>query len=178
MIMNSHDNDVLSTNSVVQMCTFRIAGYLFGVDILDVEEVDDSADIIPVYYGPPDVCGFINTHGRMLPVVNLYEKLRLDGKQKEERRAGSKIVVLRRSVNDSFGILVDDVCEAISIDPKRVIDRRSSGKRASEFRKSRRRRDLTLKGVYPLEEELLLVLNAAHSFGSRAGGNNLSIEAA
>jgi purine-binding chemotaxis protein CheW len=48
----------------------------------------------------------------------------------------------------------------VPIETKRVVDRRSSGGDTSESRELRRIRDEMVIGVYPLEKELLLILNA------------------
>jgi purine-binding chemotaxis protein CheW len=157
--MSDNDLDIFLNRSVVQMCTFRMAGRLFGVDILDVKEVNENVNITPIYHAPPNVCGYINIRGQILLVVNLHETFGLDQKQ-EGDQLGGKIVVFKQSVDEPFGILVDEVCDVVPIDPKRVVDRRSSGGESSESRELRRIRDEMVIGVYPLERELLLVLNA------------------
>jgi purine-binding chemotaxis protein CheW len=169
--MSDNDLDSFFNRSVVQMCTFRMAGRLFGVDILDVKEVNENISVTPIYHAPPDVCGYINIRGQILLVVNLHETLGLDQKQKAEQISGGKIVVFKQSVDEPFGILVDEVCDVVPIDPKRIVDRRSSAGETSEARELRRTRDEMVIGVYPLERELLLVLNARHILGT--GGKSV-----
>ena len=158
--MSDSDLDIFLNRSVIQMCTFRMAGRLFGVDILDVKEVNENVNITPIYHAPPDVSGYINIRGQILLVVNLHETFGLDQKRKAEQVAGGKIVVFKQSVDEPFGILVDEVCDVVPIETKRVVDRRSSGGDTSESRELRRVRDEMVVGVYPLEKELLLILNA------------------
>jgi len=148
-----------------------MAGRLFGVDILDVKEVNENVNITPIYHAPPDVCGYINIRGQILLVVNLHETFRFEQKRNEEQITGGKIVVFKQSVDEPFGILVDEVCDVVPIDPKRVVDRRSSVGETSEARESRRIRDEMVIGVYPLERELLLILNARRILG--AGAKNI-----
>jgi purine-binding chemotaxis protein CheW len=164
--MSENDLDNFLNRSLVQMCTFRMAGRLFGVDILDVKEVNENVNITPIYHAPPNVCGYINIRGQILLVVNLHETFGLDQKQKEEQITGGKIVVFKQSVDEPFGILVDEVCDVVPIDPKRIVDRRSSGGEISESRELRRIRDEMVIGVYPLERELLLILNARRILGA------------
>jgi len=142
-----------------------MAGRLFGVDILDVKEVNENVNITPIYHAPPEVCGYINIRGQILLVVNLHETFGLDRKEKTEQISGGKIVVFKQSVDEPFGILVDEVCDVVPVDPKRVVDRRSSVGDSSESRELRRIRDQMVIGVYPLERELLLVLNARRILG-------------
>lgn len=159
------DNEVDSFNNrpLIQMCTFRMAGRLFGVDILDVKEVNENVNVTPIYHAPPEVCGYINIRGQILLVVNLHETFGLE-KQKTEQTAG-KIVVFKQSVDEPFGILVDAVCDVVPIEPKRIVDRTSSVGETAEAREAHRSRDAMVIGVYPLDGELLLVLDARHILG-------------
>lgn len=168
--MSDNDLDGFLNRSVVQMCTFRMADRLFGVDILDVKEVNENINVTPIYHAPPDVCGYINIRGQILLVVNLHETFGLE-KQKTEQTSSGKIVVFKQSVDEPFGILVDEVCDVVPIDTQRVVDRRSSTADTAEARELRRVRDEMVVGVYPLEKELLLILNARRILGT--GGKNV-----
>ncbi|MDR1726789.1 MAG: chemotaxis protein CheW [Acidobacteriota bacterium] len=149
----------------VQMCTFRMANRLFGVDILDVKEVNENVNITPIYHASPDICGYINIRGQILLVVNLWETFGFD--QKDNASQAGKIVVFKSSVDEPFGILVDEVCDVVSVDPKRIVDRRAAGGDAiPEMRDMRHAREGVVIGVCPLEKELLLVLNAGHILGA------------
>ena len=165
--MSDNDLDIFLNRSVVQMCTFRMAGRLFGVDILDVKEVNENINVTPIYHAPPDVCGYINIRGQILLVVNLHETFGFKQRSKDEQASSGKIVVFKQSVDEPFGILVDEVCDVVQIDPKRIVDRRLSGGETAEARELSRIRDEMVIGVYPLEGELLLVLNARRILGAK-----------
>jgi len=168
--MSDNELDSFFNRSVIQMCTFRMAERLFGVDILDVKEVNENVNVTPIYHAPPNVCGYINIRGQILLVVNLHETFGLEQKQKVDQVYSGKIVVFKQSVDEPFGILVDEVCDVVPIDPKRIVDRRSSGGETAEARELRRIRDEMVLGVYPLEKELLLLLNARRILGAGKKG--------
>ena len=163
--MSDNELDSFLNRPLIQMCTFRMAGRLFGVDILDVKEVNENVNVTPIYHAPPEVCGYINIRGQILLVVNLHETFGLD-KQKTEQISGGKIVVFKQSVDEPFGILVDEVCDVVPIEPKRIVDRTSSMGETTEARELHRNRDAMVIGVYPLDGELLLVLDARHILGA------------
>ena len=165
--MSDNDIDIFFNRSAVQMCTFRMAGRLFGVDILDVKEVNENVSVTPIYHAPPDVCGYINIRGQILLVINLHKTLGFAREEKTEQTFSGKIVVFKQSVDEPFGILVDEVCDVVPIDPKRIVDRRASAGETAEARELRRIRDEMVVGVYPLERELLLVLNARRILGGK-----------
>jgi purine-binding chemotaxis protein CheW len=166
--MSQEDVDSLQ-NSVMQMCTFRMANRLFGVNILDVKEVNENTNVTPIYHAPPDICGYINIRGQILLVVNLRETFGFDQGHKTNVSTGGKVVVFKPTVDEPFGILVDEVCDVVSVEPSRIVDRRAGETGSSESTKElRRAREGVVFGVCPLERELLLVLNARHILGRQS----------
>jgi purine-binding chemotaxis protein CheW len=150
-------------NSTMQMCTFRMANRLFGVNILDVKEVNENTNVTPIYHAPKDICGYINIRGQILLVVNLRETFGFDHGHKIKTSGPGKVVVFKSSVDEPFGILVDEVCDVVSVDQSHIVDRRAGESNASEsVRELRRARDGVVVGVCPLDRELLLVLNARY----------------
>jgi purine-binding chemotaxis protein CheW len=163
--MSYEDMDSAS-NSTLQMCTFRMANRLFGVNILDVKEVNENTNVTPIYHAPPDICGYINIRGQILLVVNLRETFGFDHGHKASVGTAGKVVVFKHSVDEPFGILVDEVCDVVSVEQSRIVDRRAGESNASDaIREFRRAKDGIVMGVCPLERELLLVLNARHILG-------------
>jgi len=161
----SYEDADSAANSTLQMCTFRMANRLFGVNILDVKEVNENTNVTPIYHAPPDICGYINIRGQILLVVNLRETFGFDQGHKVAGGTG-KVVVFKHSVDEPFGILVDEVCDVVSIEQSRIVDRRANEINAPDSVKEfRRAKDGIVMGVCPLERELLLVLNARHILG-------------
>jgi purine-binding chemotaxis protein CheW len=162
----SYEDTESATNSTLQMCTFRMANRLFGVNILDVKEVNENTNVTPIYHAPPDICGYINIRGQILLVVNLRETFGFDQGHKASAGSGGKVVVFKHSVDEPFGILVDEVCDVVSVEQNRIVDRRAGETNASDaIKEVRRAKDGIVMGVCPLERELLLVLNARHILG-------------
>jgi len=162
---NEETTDAAAANSTLQMCTFRMANRLFGVNILDVKEVNENTNVTPIYHAPPDICGYINIRGQILLVVNLRETFGFDQGHKTGSGNG-KVVVFKHSVDEPFGILVDEVCDVVAVEQNRIVDRRAGETNTSDAVKEvRRAKDGIVMGVCPLERELLLVLNARHILG-------------
>ncbi|MDR2583488.1 MAG: chemotaxis protein CheW [Fibromonadaceae bacterium] len=162
--MSYEDTDTAAAGSTLQMCTFRMANRLFGVNILDVKEVNENTNVTPIYHAPPDICGYINIRGQILLVVNLRETFGFDQGHKVAGGTG-KVVVFKHSVDEPFGILVDEVCDVVSVDQSRIVDRRANEMTSDAVKEFRRAKDGIVMGVCPLERELLLVLNARHILG-------------
>jgi chemotaxis signal transduction protein len=165
--MNQEDIDP-AQNSIMQMCTFRMANRLFGVNILDVKEVNENTNVTPIYHAPPDICGYINIRGQILLVVNLRETFGFDHGHKTNVGTGGKVVVFKPTVDEPFGILVDEVCDVVSVEQNRIVDRRAGETNSDSARELRRAKEGIVFGVCPLEKELLLVLNARHILGKQS----------
>jgi len=161
----SYEDTDSAAGSTLQMCTFRMANRLFGVNILDVKEVNENTNVTPIYHAPPDICGYINIRGQILLVVNLRETFGFDQGHKVNPGGAGKVVVFKHSVDEPFGILVDEVCDVVSVDQSRIVDRRANEITSDAVKEFRRAKDGIVMGVCPLERELLLVLNARHILG-------------
>jgi len=158
----NYEEDALA-NSTMQMCTFRMSNRLFGVNILDVKEVNENTNVTPIYHAPPDICGYINIRGQILLVVNLRETFGFDYRHKTDSSIGGKVVIFKSVVDEPFGILVDEVCDVVSVEQNRIVDRRAGESNSSDaVRELRRAKDGIVMGVCPLDRELLLVLNARY----------------
>jgi len=169
--MNYEDTDQ-AQNATMQMCTFRMANRLFGVNILDVKEVNENTNVTPIYHAPSDICGYINIRGQILLVVNLRETFGFDHGHKTGSSGTSKVVVFKPTVDEPFGILVDEVCDVVSVEQSRIVDRRAGETNPSDsVRELRRARDGIVFGVCPLDKELLLVLNARYILAKQLADN-------
>jgi purine-binding chemotaxis protein CheW len=165
----SYEEPEVDLKSTMQMCTFRMANRLFGVNILDVKEVNENTNITPIYHAPSDICGYINVRGQILLVVNLRETFGFDQSHRAGPVSSGRVVVFKHSVDEPFGILVDEVCDVIAVEQSRIVDRRASAANvAPEIKEMRRSKDGIVMGVCPLEKELLLVLDARHILAKQA----------
>ncbi|MGL1935416.1 MAG: chemotaxis protein CheW [Fibrobacterales bacterium] len=145
---------------LVQLATFRIAGRLLGVDILDVKEVCDNISITPIHHASQKICGYMNIRGQILLVVDLRTEFGFDERAVDEK---SKVVVFKDTVDEPFGILVDSVENVADVFDGQITDRRDTevdGEVDSELLEKRMAKNDLCKGVCPLVDELVLILNS------------------
>lgn len=91
--------------------TFMIRDEHYGVSISKVREINQMMDITSVPKTPKFVEGVVNLRGKILPVVNLREKL---GFEKKAYDRETCIVVIESAVGH-VGIVVDAVREVIDL---------------------------------------------------------------
>lgn len=106
----------------MELCTFRLAGRLFGTEIGLVKEVVEHVNVAEVPHAPTDVSGIVNIRGKLHLVVDLR---RLFGFAPAETRSDVRLVLFKNAVGESLGVQVDSLGDVISIDPRSIEDRRA-----------------------------------------------------
>ncbi|MFZ5947275.1 MAG: chemotaxis protein CheW [Stygiobacter sp.] len=105
------------TNEILQLVSFKIANEEFGVDILNVQEINKMTQITRVPNAPDFVEGVINLRGRVIPIIDLRTRLKLE---KKEHDKDTRIIVVE-IVNKTVGFIVDAVKEVLRI-PTSIIE--------------------------------------------------------
>jgi purine-binding chemotaxis protein CheW len=130
----------------VELITFRSSGLLLGIDILQVKEINCHLRHTPVPFFAGDVCGVINLRGEVLTVIDLARLLRLSSVAHQ----GEPRYVIVASEKERIALLVD------AIDDVLTLDRGDFKPVPANFRSVPR---AAVSGIYPVAEELLIVLD-------------------
>src|SRR5262249_22341853 len=140
-----------------QFCSFFLDGLRFGVDVRKVQEVVPYQEMTRVPLAPPTVRGLLNLRGQIITGIDLRRRLEL-----AERPADSlPMNVVLRGEDSPVSFLVDDIGEVIEVDAD-----------ACEPPPETLRgpvREL-IQGVYPLPDELLLVLDTDRTMNVTKSG--------
>ncbi|PCI27855.1 MAG: hypothetical protein COB67_07640 [SAR324 cluster bacterium] len=139
--------------SSYQFVSFRVAGELFGVSILDVKEVTPMINITPVYHAPEEVLGYVNIRGEIHLVLDPRLILGLPAKKPDEN---SRIVIFKPTIAAPMGILVDHMEDVIEV---RAHEVEQSGSIQGSSQGDNLNSQM-ISGICKLEKELLVVLNA------------------
>lgn len=105
------------STELLQLVSFKIANEEFGVDILNVQEINKMSTITKVPNSPGFVEGVINLRGRVIPVVNLRTKMNMPNRDYDK---DTRIIVVDLS-GKTVGFLVDSVSEVLRI-PRNIIE--------------------------------------------------------
>lgn len=112
--LTSNRGDVMTndiTGAERQVVLFELGSETYGVDIAAVNEIIRMQPIARVPRAPFFVEGVINLRGRVIPVVDMGKRFRLD---KVERGKNNRIVVVNIH-GTIIGIIVDAVTEVLRI---------------------------------------------------------------
>jgi len=115
--MSSQSQNKIETNEILQLVSFKIANEEFGVDILNVQEINKMTQITKVPNAPDFVEGVINLRGRVIPIIDLRTRLKLEKKQHDK---DTRIIVVEIT-GKTVGFIVDAVNEVLRI-PTSIIE--------------------------------------------------------
>lgn len=136
----------LYSDQVRQICTFRVAELLCGLEVSDVQEIVRYHEMTPVPLAPHGVVGLLNLRGEVVTAVDLRRQLGLPPRSEEV--LATNVVV--RTDHGVLSLLVDDIGDIVDV-PEHLAE-------APPPTMDARTRDFVQR-VYKLEGELLLVLS-------------------
>ncbi len=99
-----------------QVVGFILSGELFGIDILNVEEIIKPVDYTYVPNTKPFVMGVINLRGKIIPIVNLRLKFGLEDKPVDPE---TRIIVTHMD-EYTVGFIVDKIERVYYIEKKNI----------------------------------------------------------
>jgi purine-binding chemotaxis protein CheW len=130
--------------TLVEMCSVRLGNTLFGVPIKHILEIVGGARPQPVPLAPAFVGGLVHYRGDVLTTVSLRQLLGLPP------REGQQDILVLESAGGCFGLLVDSVCEVLTVS--------SADHEPNPSILDERKRAL-FDGAYKLKDSLLVMLD-------------------
>lgn len=94
-----------------QCVTFTLEGEIYGINVMQVQEVLRETEVAPVPGAPHYVIGIINLRGNVVSVIDARTRFGLMSKENDSL---SRIIVIEAS-SHTIGILVDSVAEVVDI---------------------------------------------------------------
>jgi purine-binding chemotaxis protein CheW len=140
-VQNAKAND-----PVVQWVTFRLDEEIYGINVMQVQEVLRVSEIAPVPGAPEYVLGIINLRGNVVTVIDTRERLGLSSKEVDD---STRIVIIEAD-KQVVGILVDSVAEVVDLRMSEVESAPNVGNdESSKY----------IQGVASHDDELLILVD-------------------
>lgn len=141
----------------IQVVAFKLLDEEYGVNIFNVQEIRNLADITRVPFAQSFIKGVINLRGSVLPVIDLKRILGLAPMPYTEN---TRIVTVM--IGDlQIGMLVDAVTEVLTLQTKLVDPKKTaSEKDISKF----------LSGIGNIDGRLVIMLNLEEIIGAPQNG--------
>ena len=141
-----------------EFVSITIAGQLFGIPVLQVQDVLGPQRITRIPLAPPEVAGSLNLRGHIVTAIDLRTRLRLP--PLAEGQSGMSVVVDHRG--ELYSIMVDAVGEVLSLGAETA--ERNPPTLDPVWRE-------VSGGIHRLDDTLLIVLDVARvlDFSTGAG---------
>jgi len=94
---------------VLQWVTFKLEGELYGINVIQVQEVLRVTEIAPVPGAPDYVLGIINLRGNVVTVIDTRRRFMLSERDIDD---DTRIVIIE-IMGQIVGLLVDGVAEVV-----------------------------------------------------------------
>lgn len=98
-------------DALVQLCTFRVGGEDYAVDVMRVREIITPLPITPVPRAPPFVEGVVRLRGEVVPVLDVRRRFGLPAGALGRK---SRFVIVHVA-GRRIGLVVDEVCEVVRV---------------------------------------------------------------
>lgn len=137
----------------MQVVAFKLRDEEYGVNIFQVQEINDMSDITRVPFAASFIKGVINQRGSVMPVIDLKKRL---GIEETPYTKSTRIVTV--IVGDlQVGMLVDAVTEVLTIRSKLVDPKKTVSDKAMEK---------FLSGIGNIDGRLVTMLNLEEIVGA------------
>ena len=129
-----------------EFVTFTIAGKLFGIPVLHIQDVLSSYRITRIPLAPPEITGSLNLRGRVVTAIDLRLRLGLPPRPAD----ADSMSIVAENGGELYSLMVDSVGEVLAL-PHSAYERNPPTLDAT-FR-------AFCDGIYRLDDQLLVVLD-------------------
>lgn len=135
-----------ANDEVLQWVTFKLENEIYGINVMQVQEVLRYSEIAPVPGAPLYVLGIINLRGNVVTVIDTRSRFGLEPCDVTDN---TRVVVIE-SEKQVIGILVDSVAEVVYLKASEIDDAPNVGNEESaQF----------IQGVSNRDGELLILVD-------------------
>lgn len=129
-----------------EFVTFTIAGQLFGIPVLQIQDVLSSYQITPIPLAPPEIVGSLNLRGRVVTAIDVRLRLGLSARPKD----AESMSIVAENEGELYSLMVDSVGEVLALSQSAY--ERNLPTLDAKFR-------AFSDGIYRLDKQLLVVLD-------------------
>ncbi len=146
--MTNLAHETVTVDDYMQWVTFRLADEIYGVNVMQVQEVLRMKDIAPVPGAPDYVLGIINLRGNVVTVIDARKRFRLTDSEPDD---ATRIVIIEVD-GQVIGMLVDSVAEVINLRSSDIEASPNLGKDENEHSRY-------IQGVFSRKDDILILID-------------------
>ncbi len=135
-----------ASDETEEFVTFTVAGQLFGIPVLQIQDVLSSYQITPIPLAPPEITGSLNLRGRVVTAIDVRLRLGLPARSDETE----SMSIVAENEGELYSLMVDSVGEVLALSQSAY--ERNLPTLDAKFR-------TFSNGIYRLDKQLLVVLD-------------------
>jgi len=154
--VSTSDVALVGGEQLQDFVSFTIGKQLFGVPILQVQDILKPDSIASIPLAPPEIKGSINLRGRIVTVIDVRVRLGLEPKEDMTDAMGVTV----EHNQDLYTLLVDQIGDVVSLSTDKF--EKNPGTLDAKWREF-------ASGVFRLEERLMVVLDVERLLDIQSG---------
>jgi chemotaxis signal transduction protein len=123
MVTNLSQTTIQGEVATRNFVSFWVGGRLYGIDILDVREINSETSFTPIFHAPPEVRGYVNIRGQIHLVIDPRLPLGMSADATTGTGTGKsrqQLLIFKPQVAETFALLVDRVGDIIPVPIDRI----------------------------------------------------------
>ena len=153
MSENALRESLADVEESLQWVTFQLGSEIYGVNVLQVQEVLKYTEITPVPGAPAYVLGIINLRGNVVTVIDTRSRFNMTSKEVDDL---SRIIFIEVK-SHIIGMLVDSVAEVVSIKREEIDTSPNVSNEDLESAKY-------IQGVYSTDDKIIILIDVHKLF--------------
>ncbi|MCK5707280.1 MAG: chemotaxis protein CheW [Candidatus Aureabacteria bacterium] len=101
--------------NIIKLVSFKLGEILFGLEIVDIQEIIRMKAIVPIPHSPDSVEGVINLRGAIVPIINLKKRLGHSLIDEEDDLQLKRMIIVDAGYL-KVGLIVDEVQQVLNIE--------------------------------------------------------------
>ncbi len=134
-------------DEVIQWVTFKLDDEIYGINVMQVQEVLRLPEIAPVPGAPSYVMGIINLRGNVVTVIDTRNRFSLPQKEPDD----STRIIITEVDEQVIGMLVDAVAEVVNLRSSEIETTPNLGEENESSK--------YIQGVHSRNEEILILID-------------------
>ncbi len=140
------ENSYNITKIINEYLSFELNQEEYALSILKVKEIIGVKKITPVPNLPKYIKGVINLRGKIINIVDLREKFKIESKEYDK----FTVIIIIETDKRTFGILVDSVKDVININMENI---------QNNFEQTKDIEEKYIHGITNYEDRIICILN-------------------
>ncbi len=105
----------VENDNLLKLVTFQLGEELYGVEIMDVDQIVRVQDVRPIPNAPYYVEGIFNLRSEIIPVISLHKRFHIKKASLDEGDEFLGGFIIIKVENNKIGIIIDRVARVVDV---------------------------------------------------------------